>query len=357
MNFSVLEDNVKKYSDFYLNNYSFNDLNVEIITSEHTIKEYINLFKSDSVFNQNINTLIKDINTLRYLYVFNITCRNITFKIHLLTYFDIKDTNYKEIREIYLITNIMYSLFYNNLNVNQTDIYFYLYNKPRTLNIGNSNVKSLITLNKLNHFNCSCGYTLLDKSKIVITRYNHYLSLFIHELIHYYGIDQPDNIICDNWDNMFLEYFNNFNHGYFFEAIDNTKSCIINLLIKKYTKINNSLIKCNTRSLYNLEYKYSLYLCLSLLKFLNCKSFKKMIKKNNNFIGSTFEYSFGKLILLMNPKLFTNDNYLTFNCSIKKFKEILKDFNLIYDNKEYNKLHNLFTSNIKDKHIIDYYFI
>ena len=64
MNFSVLEDNVKKYSDFYLNNYSFNDLNVEIITSEHTIKEYIYLFKSDSVFNQNINTLINDINSL-----------------------------------------------------------------------------------------------------------------------------------------------------------------------------------------------------------------------------------------------------------------------------------------------------
>lgn len=356
MNFSILENNINKYSDIYLNNYSFNDLKVEIITSEYTIKEYKEILKSDSIFSNN-NTLIKDINTLRYLYRFNIICKNITFKIHLLTYFDIKKTNYKEIQEIYLVTNIMYSLFYNNLNVNQTDIYFYLYNKPRTLNIGNSSVKSLITLNKLNHFNCPSGYTLLDKSKIVITRYNHYLSLFIHELIHYYNIDQTDNVICDNWDGIFLECFNNFNHGYFFEAIDNTKSCIINLLIKKYAKINKSLIKSDTKELYDLEYKYSLYLCLSLLKFLNYKSFKEMIKKDNKFNGSTFEYSFGKLILLMNPKLFTNDEYLTFNCNIDKFKEILKDFDLVYDNKEYNKLHNLFTRYIKDKYEIDYYFI
>ena len=62
-----------------------------------------------------------------------------------------------------------------------------------------------------------------------------------------------------------------------------------------------------------------------------------MIKKDNKFNGSTFEYSFGKLILLMNPKLFTNDEYLTFNCNIDKFKEILKDFDLVYDNKEYKK--------------------
>ena len=82
-----------------------------------------------------------------------------------------------------------------------------------------------------------------------------------------------------------------------------------------------------------------------------------MIKKDNNFNGSTFEYSFGKLILLMNPKLFTNDEYLTFKCSNEKFKKILKDFDLVYDNKEYNKLHTLFTSYIKDKYEIDYYFI
>ena len=82
-----------------------------------------------------------------------------------------------------------------------------------------------------------------------------------------------------------------------------------------------------------------------------------MIKKDNNFNGSTFEYSFGKLILLTNPKLFTNDEYLTFKCSNEKFKKILKDFDLVYDNKEYKKLHNLFTRYIKDKYEIDYYFI
>ena len=69
MNFSILENNINECSDIYLNNYSFNDLNVEIITSEYTIKEYKEILKSDSIFSNN-NTLIKDINTLRYLYRF-----------------------------------------------------------------------------------------------------------------------------------------------------------------------------------------------------------------------------------------------------------------------------------------------
>lgn len=356
LNFSVLEDNIKKYSNLFLENYSFNELKVELITNDQTIKEYKDLLKSDSLFNQNIDTLIKDIDTLKYLYKFTINCKTNTFHIHLLTYFNIEKSNYKEIKEIYLVTNIMSSLFLNNTNTNETDIYFYLYNKPRNLNVGN-NTKTLSTLNKLNNFNCPSGYTLSNKSKIVITRFNHYVSLYIHELLHYYEIDQQDNIISINWDNIFPDCFNNYKHGYFFEAIDNVKSCVINLLIKKYIGNNDSLNNYDSQILYKLEYKYSLFLCLSLMKFLNCKSFKEMIKKDNKFNGSTFEYSFCKLILMLNPHLFKNDNQLTFDCDINKMKKILKNFNLVFDKKEYDKLNRIFNSNSKDKNIIDYYFI
>ena len=329
---------------------------IKLITDNSIIRDYKNSLKTDDLFKDNIKSLIKDIETLKYLYLFVIKNNNITFKIHLLNH---KNQNFDY--QIYQIINIISSLFYlNKLDLqNQTiNIYLYLYDKPRTLYNQDLNDKSINGLTNSNRFICTCGYTSSRENKIIITRINHFTGLLIHELLHLFNVDEKDNDfdITNDWERLFYNLISNKTKpGYFFEGINNFKACIINMMIKYYLfdKSNDIL------SLFKIEYYYSYLLCCKIIKFFNCSSYQDMIK-NNKFEqnGSLFEYTFIKFIFLSNIDYF--DENLKLIADKDKIIKTIKDFEIKLDN--YKKINGLFDdlnndNDSYDDEIVDYYFV
>ncbi len=364
--FSVIENKIKDLSTSSFNNYDFNNLNVEFVKNYLNLKFMFKKFISDDIFNDNIKILLPHLNTLKYMYNFDVVFKNINFKCHLLIFFDIKSSNYIEIQLIYHILYIFYHLYNRRLNINENftvNIYFYLYDFNRSLKTSDLKDKSLNGISKSKRFNCASGYTTLDKKKIVITRYNHFSSLLIHELIHFYNLDQQELSICSNWNSLLLKNYNKTSNGYFFEAIDNFKASIINLFIKKYffmnlSKNSNILKIYDSDLLFKIEYFYSLFLCLKILKLVKSNDLIDMMGHNEYFDGSFFEYSFGKCLLMENIQLFNNDEELTFNCNLYEFDDILQKFNIRFDKNTYKYFIKLFeTYKLQDQEEIDYYFI
>ena len=323
---------------------------IKLISDNSIIRDYKNSLKTDDLFKDNIKSLIKDIETLKYLYLFTIKNNNITFKIHLLNH---KNQNFDY--QIYQIINIISSLFYlNKLDLqNQTiNIYLYLYDKPRTLYNQDLNDKSINGLTNSNRFICTCGYTSSRENKIIITRINHFTGLLIHELLHLFNVDEKDNDfdITNEWKRLFYNLISNKTKpGYFFEGINNFKACIINMMIKYYL-FDKSI---DILSLFKIEYYYSYLLCCKIIKFFNCSSYQDMIK-NNKFEqnGSLFEYTFIKFIFLSNIDYF--DENLKLITDKDKIIKTIKDFN--FDLTRYNKINNLFIKFGSYDEIVDYYF-
>lgn len=323
---------------------------IKLISDNSIIRDYKNSLKTDDLFKDNIKSLIKDIETLKYLYLFTIKNNNITFKIHLLNH---KNQNFNY--QIYQIINIISSLFYlNNLDLqNQIiNIYLYLYDKPRTLYNQDLNDKSINGLTNSNRFICTCGYTSSRENKIIITRINHFTGLLIHELLHLFNVDEKDNDfdITNEWERLFYNLISNKTKpGYFFEGINNFKACIINMMIKYYL-FDKSI---DILSLFKIEYYYSYLLCCKIIKFFNCSSYQDMIK-NNKFEqnGSLFEYTFIKFIFLSNIDYF--DENLKLITDKDKIIKTIKDFN--FDLSQYNKINNLFIKFGSYNEIVDYYF-
>ena len=323
---------------------------IKLISDNSIIRDYKNSLKTDDLFKDNIKSLIKDIETLKYLYLFVIKNNNITFKIHLLNH---KNQNFNY--QIYQIINIISSLFYlNKLDLqNQTiNIYLYLYDKPRTLYNQDLNDKSINGLTNSNRFICTCGYTSSRENKIIITRINHFTGLLIHELLHLFNVDEKDNDfdITNDWERLFYNLISNKTKpGYFFEGINNFKACIINTMIKYYL-FDKSI---DILSLFKIEYYYSYLLCCKIIKFFNCSSYQDMIK-NNKFEqnGSLFEYTFIKFIFLSNIDYF--DENLKLITDKDKIIKTIKDFN--FDLSQYNKINNLFVKFGSYDEIVDYYF-
>ena len=323
---------------------------IKLITNKSIIENYKNSLKTDNLFKDNIKSLEKDIETLKYLYLFTIKNNNITFKIHLLNH---KNQNFNY--QIYQIINIISSLFYlNNLDLqNQIiNIYLYLYDKPRTLYNQDLNDKSINGLTKSNRFICTCGYTSSRENKIIITRLNHFTGLLIHELLHLFNVDEKNNYfdITNEWERLFYNLISNkTKSGYFFEGINNFKACIINMIIKYYL-FDKSIDILN---LFKIEYYYSYLLCCKLIKFFNCSNYQYMIK-NNKFEqnGSLFEYSFIKFIFLSNVDYF--DENLKLIVDKDKIIKTIKNFN--FDLSQYNKINNLFIKFGSYNEIVDYYF-
>lgn len=323
---------------------------IKLITDKSIIEDYKNSLKIDSLFKDNIKSLEKDIETLKYLYLFTIKNNNITFKIYLIIH---KKQNFNY--QIYQIINIISSLFYlNNLDLqNQIiNIYLYLYDKPRTLYNQDLNDKSINGLTKSNRFICTCGYTSSRENKIIITRLNHFTGLLIHELLHLFNVDEKDNDfdITNEWERLFYNLISNKTKpGYFFEGINNFKACIINMTIKHYL-FDKSI---DILSLFKIEYYYSYLLCCKLIKFFNCSNYQDMIK-NNKFEqnGSLFEYSFIKFMFLSNVDYF--DENLKLIVDKDKIIKTIKNFN--FDLSQYNKINNLFIKFGSYNEIVDYYF-
>lgn len=329
---------------------------IKLITDNSIIEKYKNSLKTDDLFKDNIKSLNKDIETLKYLYLFTIKNNNITFKIHLLNH---KNQNFNY--QIYQIINIISSLFYlNNLDLqNQIiNIYLYLYNKPRTLYNQDLNDKSINGLTNSNRFICTCGYTSSRENKIIITRINHFTGLLIHELLHLFNVDEKDNNfdITNKWERLFYNLISNKTKpGYFFEGINNFKACIINMMIKYYL-FDKSI---NILSLFKIEYYYSYLLCCKIIKFFNCSSYQDMIK-NNKFEqnGSLFEYTFIKFMFLSNIEYF--DENLKLIANKDKIIKTIKDFEIRLNN--YKKINRLFKdlnndNDSYDDEIVDYYFV
>lgn len=323
---------------------------IKLITDNSIIENYKNSLKTDDLFKDNIKSLDKNIETLKYLYLFTIKNNNITFKIHLLNH---KNQNFNY--QIYQIINIISLLFYlNNLDLqNQIiNIYLYLYDKPRTLYNQDLNDKSVNGLTNSNRFICTCGYTSSKKNKIIITRINHFTGLLIHELLHLFNVDEKDNDfdITNEWERLFYNLISNKTKpGYFFEGINNFKACIINIMIKYYL-FDKSI---DILSLFKIEYYYSYLLCCKIIRFFNCSSYQDMIK-NNKFEqnGSLFEYTFIKFMFLSNIDYF--DENLKLIANKDKIIKIIKDFN--FDLSQYNKINNLFVKFGSYNEIVDYYF-
>ena len=200
-----------------------------------------------------------------------------------------------------------------------------------------------------------------DGSKIVMTRYNHFTGLMIHELLHFFKLDQKGCVVDNNWDTLFKKYIQIDNQGYFFEGINNFKACILNILIKKfyYSKKNGnsfSLDDYSLKTLFKLEYKMSEYLCLKTLKFLNCRDLQDLKNVKTYFEGSFYEYIFIKHMLLNHIYLFANNDCLTLICSVSQMEIILQKFNMIYNAIVYNNLKKILRiENLEDMDQVDFY--
>lgn len=350
--FEVLENRIKKLANIYLNTYNLNDL--KIINDNNQIFYYYQELERDPLFNSNYETLKEDVKSLKYLFKFTIH-NNIDFKCIVLCQYDINHKQTTEIiKIIYLIINILSSLYFykiQNLNLKETKIIFYLYDKPRTLENKDLKNKTIFGLTKANRFNCTCGYTTYQKDKILITRLNRFSGLLVHELLHFFDIDQKDIKIEDEWPKIFNKFIVNTKPGYFFEGINNFKACIINTLIKRH--INSQIQNENFIKLFEIEYCFSYYTCLKLMEFFKCKTFKEL-KKNFKHEGSMFEYVFVKFILMSNIDFFIDNLEIEFKASIKKIEKQIENFEIPIN--KYNKLKLLFHHEFHGDNDIDYYF-
>lgn len=346
--FELLDCRIKKLINIFVNTYDLNSLN--IVNDNEKIPFYIKELKEDNIFKENYNTLKESVETLKYLFKFTIH-NNIDFKCVVLCRYNINNNETQEIiKTIFLIINILSSLYYDNikhLKLKETEIIFYLYDKPRTLYNEDLNDKTFKSLYKANRFNCANGYTMTNKKKIVITRINKFNGLLVHELLHFYNLDQMSEDMENEWYNFFTGLNKITTPGLFFEGINNYKACIINLFIQRYIK--DDLKDIEFKKLFEIEYLYSLLLCLKIMKFFNCSTFEEFVKSFNHE-GSVFEYVFIKFLLLSNNQLFNNDLYLTFKGDIKEVEDKLKVFQLPIN--KHDKLNDLF----KGDQFIDYYF-
>lgn len=350
-----LQSQIKKL--FYFNKQEFKKLIkkddfIKQSDNQLIINKYKELLKTDQLFVGNINTLISNIETLNFLYNFDIREGNSIFKIHLLTTKEIYKT--KELLDvnnyfylIFQIVKIISFLFNKHRYMEITyDIYFYLYDKPRTLFNQDLKDKSIFGLTKFNRFNCTCGYTSTSENKIIITRENHFSGLLIHELIHLFNLDEKDNRLEINWREIFYQMVNNkTKSGYFFEGITNFKACLLNIVIKYY--FFDEKIKIS--QLFEVEYLYSYYLCCKIIKFFGTENYKDM---TNIFIhnGSMFEYVFIKFLLLSDTNIY-NKNFKSLKLNSKQILKSLKTFDINFNN--YSKTEKIFGNK---KEIIDYYF-
>lgn len=346
--FELLDNKIKKLANIFLNTFNLNSLNV--VNDNENIPFYIKELKEDSIFKENYESLKENVETLKYLFKFTIH-NNIDFKCVVLCRYNINNKETQEIiNTIYLIINIMSSLYYDKieyLNLTETDVIFYLYDKPRTLYNKDLKDKTFIGLYKANRFNCANGYTMTNKKKIIITRINKFNGLLVHELLHFFNMDQMSEKMEDEWYKLFSSLNNITSPGFFFEGINNYKACIINLITQRYIK--NDLKDIDFKKLFEIEYLYSLLLCLKIMKFFNCTTFEELVKTFNHE-GSVFEYVFIKFFLLSNNELFDNDLYLTFKRTIKEIEDKIKSFQLPIN--KHDELNDLF----KGDQFIDYYF-
>lgn len=351
--FEVLENNIKRLANIYLNTYNLNALN--IVNDNNLIFQYNQDLKKDQLFNSNYKTLKKDVETLNYLFKFTIH-NNIDYNCTVLCQYNINHKQTTEIiKIIYLIVNILSSLYFykiQNLKLKETNIIFYLYDKPRTLENKDLEDKSIFGLTKANRFNCTCGYTTYQKDKILITRLNRFSGLLVHELLHFFDVDQKETKIEDDWPNIFKNYINNqTKSGYFFEGINNFKACIINMLIKRH--INEQIKNESFIKLFEIEYSFAYYTCLKLMEFFKCRTFKEL-KRKFKHEGSMFEYVFIKFILMSNIDYFKDNIEIEFKASEKEIKKQLEYFEIPLD--KYNKLKSLFHHEFHNDNDIDYYF-
>lgn len=342
---------------FYFNKQEFketikNNRFIKQFDNQLIINKYKESLKTDELFTENINSLISNIETLNFLYIFDIREGNNIFKIHLLTTKEIYKT--KELLDvnnyfflIYQIIKIISFLFnknrYREINY---DIYFYLYDKPRTLFNQDLRDKSIFGLTKSNRFNCTCGYTSTSENKIIITRKNHFSGLLIHELMHLFNLDEKNNSLENDWRKIFYQIVNDKTKpGYFFEGITNFKACLLNIVIK-YCFFDE---KIKISQLFEVEYLYSYYLCCKIIKFFKAENYKDM---TNIFMhnGSMFEYVFIKFLLLSDANIY-NKNFKSLNLNSNQIMQSLKTFDINFNN--YRKTKKLFDN---QQEIIDYYF-
>ena len=309
--FMELYNNIKNI----LNIININNVKIKLLNNN--IGYY---FKNNEFTSENIKYYI--LNKLLYGYQFDNDNNTIIYY----TEHNIESNNIpKIIIHMFRITKLLKILF--NRNYKQKIIYFETFERkefPKKNNI--------LGPNEINS-----GLTFLNfhtNGDIILYRKEELLKVLIHELLHSNLIDSK--IILSKYTTEFSNLFCINYKILLNEAYTESLATIINLF---YIHIINKYNINMLNTMYELEMKYSIYICLKIIKYYNIQNITDVIKNNNKCIDifpqntNVFSYYILKNIILLNHIQFSNILKLyTINYKINNDEGIYKIINLIMEN-------------------------
>lgn len=301
--FNILSHGKRESNNYFQNNNSIgykllDEYSKTSLISNNDMIQINNLLRSKFI-NHSIEEILKNI---KQKLIFNINSIKITI------YYN----NYNKVNEIdYIIYNIL-TIYFALQNLYNTN------NKKLDLTIFYCDIKKMYTSESfIGYKNMNSG--LAYSNNIILFRKEELLKVFIHELMHFIGID--NNYHIQNNSKKLTNIFKFKSENNFNEAYTEFVALFIHTFYISFTMSENNFIL--TLKLFKILFYYEInFSLIQMVKFLNLYKldFIDFFYKNQySETTNTFSYIYLKFLFLLDYQYFLN--IILNNNNISKFNE------------------------------------